>query len=305
MPVSYSNKTKRCLSPLIFHLRFSPDSLSLQIVSQSRFGFWCSISGPERCLDMRCNSIIEFQNLKGGFVSIQLLKVGYLWIVKSDVPQQGKGDVKDAMKSMEKGRAATASSTKKLMNFSENFEAKLFLSRVHQDTSGADLKSGALGLKTDLKGRTQQRKLLVKDNFDCFVSCKTTIDGILVYIESKLKQIEDNPEGSETSHLFNLMQGVNFMASCAFKPLFERQAQTEKIRSAQGMLQRFRTLFNLPSTICGSGSKVLFVGVVARVNMTWQLGNTRRLCKKANSIALPSHVCSTVLLKAYNFPYNL
>ncbi|KAK3189915.1 hypothetical protein Dsin_029476 [Dipteronia sinensis] len=223
MPVSYSNKTKLCLSPLILHLRFSPDSLSLQIVSQSRFGFWCSISGPERCLDMRCNSIIEFQNLKGGFVSIQLLKVGYPWIVKSDGPQQGKGDVKDAMKSMEKGRAATASSTKKLMNFSENFEAKLFLSRVHQDTSGADLKSGALGLITDLKGQTQQRKLLVKDNFDCFVSCKTIIDGILVYIESKLKQIEDNPEGSETSHLFNLMQGVNSRASCSFKPLFERQ----------------------------------------------------------------------------------
>ncbi|KAK3192964.1 hypothetical protein Dsin_024274 [Dipteronia sinensis] len=147
----------------------------------------------------------------GGFVSIQLLKVGYPWIVKSDGPQQGKGDVKDAMKSMEKGRAATASSTKKLMNFSENFEAKLFLSPVHQDTSGADLKSGALGLKTDLKGRTRQRKLLVKDNFDCFVSCKTTIDGIL--------------------------------------------AQTEKIRSVQGMLQSFRTLFNLPSTICRSSSK--------------------------------------------------
>ncbi|KAK3229424.1 hypothetical protein Dsin_001305, partial [Dipteronia sinensis] len=50
---------------------------------------------------MMCNSIIEFQNLK-------LLKVGYPWIVKSDVPQQGNGDVKDAMKSMEKGRAATA-----------------------------------------------------------------------------------------------------------------------------------------------------------------------------------------------------
>ncbi|KAK3229415.1 hypothetical protein Dsin_001296 [Dipteronia sinensis] len=45
------------------------------------------------------------------------------------------------------------------------------------------------------------------------------------------------------------------MARCAFKPLFERQAQTEKIRSVQGMLQRFRTLFNLPSTICESSSK--------------------------------------------------
>ncbi|TXG53309.1 hypothetical protein EZV62_022478 [Acer yangbiense] len=161
----------------------------------------------------------------------------------------------------------------KLMYFSEKFEAKLFLSRVHQDTSGADLESGALGLKTDLKGRTQQRKQLVKDNFDCFVSCKTTIDDI----ESKLKRIEDDPEGSGTSHLFNLMQGVNSRASRAFEPLFERQAQTEKIRSVQGMLQRFRTLFNLPSTIRGSISKGEYDLAV-------------REYKKAKSIALPSHV---------------
>jgi hypothetical protein len=40
------------------------------------------------------------------------------------------------------------------------------------------MEAGALALKTDLKGRTQQRKQLVKDNFDCFVSCKTTIDGM-------------------------------------------------------------------------------------------------------------------------------
>lgn len=66
----------------------------------------------------------------------------------------------------------------KLMYYSEGFDAKLFLSRIHQDTSSADLEAGALALKTDFKGRTQQRKKLVKDNFDCFVSCKTTIDGM-------------------------------------------------------------------------------------------------------------------------------
>lgn len=68
--------------------------------------------------------------------------------------------------------------TEKLAYFSEKFDAKLFLSRIHQDTSAADLETGALSLKTDLRGRTQQRKNLVKENFDCFVSCKTTIDGI-------------------------------------------------------------------------------------------------------------------------------
>lgn len=64
------------------------------------------------------------------------------------------------------------------MYFSEKFDSKLFLSRIHQDTSAADLEAGALALKSDLKGRTEQRKKLVKDNFDCFVSCKTTIDGM-------------------------------------------------------------------------------------------------------------------------------
>ncbi|KAL6965947.1 Exocyst complex component S5A [Sarracenia purpurea var. burkii] len=107
----------------------------------------------------------------------------------------------------------------KLLYFSEKFDPKLFLSRIHQDTSGADLEAGALALKTDLKGRLQQKKQLVKENFDCFVSCKTTIDDI----ESKLKRIEEDPEGSGTSHLFNCIQGVSSLANRAFGPLFERQ----------------------------------------------------------------------------------
>ncbi|XP_058179698.1 exocyst complex component SEC5A-like isoform X2 [Rhododendron vialii] len=161
----------------------------------------------------------------------------------------------------------------KLLYFSESFDAKLFLSRIHQETSGADLEAGGLALKTDLKGRTQQKKQLVKENFDCFVSCKTTIDDI----ESKLKRIEEDPEGSGTSHLFNCIQGVSSQANRAFGPLFERQAQAEKIRSVQGMLQRFRTLFNLPSSIRGSISKGEYDLAV-------------REYRKAKSIVLPSHV---------------
>ncbi|KAG6592194.1 Exocyst complex component SEC5A [Cucurbita argyrosperma subsp. argyrosperma] len=161
----------------------------------------------------------------------------------------------------------------KLMYFSEKFDAKLFISRIHQDTSAADLEKGAFSIKTDLKGRTQQRKQLVKDNFDCFVSCKTTIDDI----ESKLRRIEEDPEGSGTLHLYNCIQGVSKQANRAFQSLFERQAQAEKIRSVQGMLQRFRTLFNLPSTIRSSISKGEFDLAV-------------REYKKAKSIALPSHV---------------
>ncbi|KAG5410196.1 hypothetical protein IGI04_006515 [Brassica rapa subsp. trilocularis] len=159
----------------------------------------------------------------------------------------------------------------KLIYFSDHL--KLFLSRIHQDTSAADLEAGALGLKSDLKGRNLQRKQLVKDNFDCFISCKTTIDDI----ESKLKRIEEDPEGSGTTHVFNCMKSVTSRANLAFEPLFERQAQAEKIRSVQGMLQRFRTLFNLPSIIRNSISKGEYDLAV-------------REYKKAKSIALPSHV---------------
>lgn len=42
-------------------------------------------------------------------------------------------------------------------------------------------------------------------------------------IESKLRRIEDDPEGSGTSHLYNIIQGVSLQANRALKPLFERQ----------------------------------------------------------------------------------
>lgn len=166
-----------------------------------------------------------------------------------------------------------ANARERLNYYSEKFDAKLFLSRVHQDTSAADLEAGALALKSDLRGRTQAKKQLVKENFDCFVSCKTTIDDI----ESKLKRIEEDPEGSGTLHLFKCIQGVTSIANRAFEQLFERQAQAEKIRSVQGMLQRFRTLFNLPSAIRGSISKGEYDLAV-------------REYRKAKSIVLPSHV---------------
>nr|CAB3484493.1 unnamed protein product [Digitaria exilis] len=175
--------------------------------------------------------------------------------------------------SREKSQGLDPSMRDKVIYSSPSFDPKVFLSWVHKDTSAADLESGALTLKTDLKGRTQQKKQLVKENFDCFVSCKTTIDDI----ESKLRQIEEDPEGAGTAHLYSVTQKISGVANRAFEPLFERQAQAEKIRSVQGMLQRFRTLFNLPSAIRGNIRKGEYDLAV-------------REYQKAKSIVLPSHV---------------
>lgn len=130
-------------------------------------------------------------------------------------------------------------------------------------------------------------------------------------IESKLRQIEEDPEGAGTAHLCSVTQKISGVANRAFEPLFERQvyrlsflqsyfpfiliaiaitfllgctkvscfvqAQAEKIRSVQGMLQRFRTLFNMPSAIRGNIRKGEYDLAV-------------REYQKAKSIILPSHV---------------
>lgn len=173
----------------------------------------------------------------------------------------------------DKSETLDPSIREKVIYSSPNFDAKVFLSRVHQETKAADLESAALTLKADLKGRTQEKKKLVKENFDCFISCKNTIDDI----ESKLRQIEEDPEGAGTAHLHAATEKISEVANRAFQPLFERQVQAEKIRSVQGMLQRFRTLFNLPSAIRGSISKGEYDLAV-------------REYRKARSIVLPSHV---------------
>jgi hypothetical protein len=42
-------------------------------------------------------------------------------------------------------------------------------------------------------------------------------------IESKLRQIEEDPEGTGTTHLYAVTQKISGVANRAFEPLFERQ----------------------------------------------------------------------------------
>lgn len=65
----------------------------------------------------------------------------------------------------------------KIMYHSENFDPNFFLARIHKNTSAADLEAGEGALTRDLQACKDQLKKLVKENFDCFISCKNTIDG--------------------------------------------------------------------------------------------------------------------------------
>ncbi|RYQ95968.1 hypothetical protein Ahy_B08g091377 isoform F [Arachis hypogaea] len=60
-------------------------------------------------------------------------------------------------------------------------------------------------------------------------------------IESKIRRIEDDPEGSGTSHLHSIIQGVNLQANRALKPLFERQILSHGFFHADPDVSRIET----------------------------------------------------------------
>ncbi|CAI7791848.1 unnamed protein product, partial [Closterium sp. NIES-53] len=94
-------------------------------------------------------------------------------------------------------------------------------------------------------------------------------------IEKKVREMERRSD-SGTEEILVAIGNVHDMAQAAFGPLLDRQKQVDRIRSVQGLLLRFRTLFNLPAVMRG------FV----------QHGEYDRAVHeylKAKSISLPAH----------------
>lgn len=69
----------------------------------------------------------------------------------------------------------------------------------------------------------------MKQNFDRFTSCKTTIDDIY----TKLQRVESAGAGASAAVLFSAVQEAQGAAKRAFGPLLERHAKAERIKSVQ------------------------------------------------------------------------
>lgn len=85
----------------------------------------------------------------------------------------------------------------------------------------------------------------MKQNFERFISCKTTIDDIYV----KLQRIESQSTGISTEILYNAIQEVQGSAKKAFGPILERHTKAERIKSVMALLKRFNALFSMPARI--------------------------------------------------------
>ncbi|KAF6265699.1 exocyst complex component Sec5-domain-containing protein [Scenedesmus sp. NREL 46B-D3] len=158
----------------------------------------------------------------------------------------------------------------KLLLCEEGFEPGAYLAVFHEGSSAGELAAGLRALDRELGERTGQLKQLVKQNFDRFISCKTTIDDIYV----KLQHIESTSTGISTEVLYSAIQQVQDGASTVFGPILERSAKAERIRSVQLLLRRFQGLFSAPQRITAHAAARDFEQVTAEF-------------KKANGLIKP------------------
>lgn len=136
-----------------------------------------------------------------------------------------------------------------LMITNKKFQPRHFLLQVHKDTSYNDLVAGEERLRRGVDQRNEALKNLVHQNFDRFVSAKNTIDH--VYEEMKSKQLSQQQDYG-TIGIQRALDDANTRAEQVYGPVVERRIRVDKVRSTLYILQRYRFLFNLPSSLLES-----------------------------------------------------
>ncbi|KAA6419700.1 MAG: hypothetical protein FRX49_10424, partial [Trebouxia sp. A1-2] len=137
----------------------------------------------------------------------------------------------------------------KVMPTQDSFEPELYLAIMHGDTSLSDLKTGRANLKFEVSERTGQLKDLVKENFERFISCKSTIDDIHVRLRKAEGDYGDSADGASTADMVAAVTDVQQEAKRAVASMLERAGMSDRIKSVMGMLRRYESLFRLPSRI--------------------------------------------------------
>ncbi|KAI8987114.1 exocyst complex component Sec5-domain-containing protein [Pilobolus umbonatus] len=131
----------------------------------------------------------------------------------------------------------------------KNFQPRQFLLQVHKDTSYNELIDGETHLRKGVNQRAEALKNLVHQNFDRFVSAKNTIDH--VYDEMKSKQLNQEQDYG-TVNIKKALDDANTRAEQVYGPVIERRHRVEKVKSTLYVLQRYKFLFNLPSSLLES-----------------------------------------------------
>jgi len=145
---------------------------------------------------------------------------------------------------------------------SDSFDPLAYLTTVHRSSTLPELQQGLAHLQEDAAARRSAIATLVKENFERFISCKSTIDDVLATLRraegvpggaaagsSKRGQPKAAPQASQTQQMMQAVKAVQAEAHKVLGPLLERQAQSDSVRTVLSLLRRHRALFALPARL--------------------------------------------------------
>ncbi|GEQ70002.1 hypothetical protein JCM33374_g3678 [Metschnikowia sp. JCM 33374] len=151
---------------------------------------------------------------------------------------------------------------------SQDFSPQAYLSVVHKNTPIEHLVASLSGLDTSIRNQTSELKAVLDENFEDFLTCKKSIDGILSsFRESKSKAQKDserskvfNPsakrakaklEAGETllSELEESINNLNVSSSLMIRPIMDHNAKETKITQLVEFVQANTFLFDLPNKL--------------------------------------------------------
>jgi len=149
---------------------------------------------------------------------------------------------------------------------SDAFDPLAYLSTVHRDTPLSKLRAGLEHLQADAGARRGAVAALVRDNFERFISCKTTIDDVLSTLRRsegggaaaaaprRGERAQPHPSG-QTAAMEAACAAVQAEAAKVLLPLLQRQAQADGVRAVLALLRRQRSLFSLPARLAAAAQR--------------------------------------------------
>ncbi|KAI9221830.1 exocyst complex component Sec5-domain-containing protein [Blastocladiella britannica] len=128
----------------------------------------------------------------------------------------------------------------------KDFDPKKFLAVVHPSASFRDLEMAMRRIDDSGGQQAEGMRSLVRDHFDEFVVAKATVDDAFRgWTEREL----DPATHYGTDGFSDALDIASSTASQVFRPILDRRAHADRIRSTLAVLERFKFFFNLPATL--------------------------------------------------------
>jgi hypothetical protein len=165
--------------------------------------------------------------------------------IVQDVDKSDPLQIKENITKRPKG-APKLKNVNQILIHDKQFDPKVFLLKVHQNTEYRDLEQGLIRLKQAIGDRHEQSKGLVKKHFAKFVSAKSTVDSF--YKEMRTKNLIAKQDYG-IAPFERVVESLQKEAHNLYGPVLERRLKAAKIRLTLSILEQWKFFFNLSSSL--------------------------------------------------------